>query len=174
MYALYFLFSPSGRLRPRAFAFAAIAVYVAGAASHWLTLPDVIARGGLWPFVAVQALLIWIWYALHAKRLRDAGRPAGLAAGVGLLYVLSIVLLIIVAASFFNTAGGEVSDPNAASALGLLLLVTILATLLGSPHYDFAWLIVAILTVMAVVPVVVALGFTLWTATRPSGEARVA
>jgi hypothetical protein len=30
------------------------------------------------------------------------------------------------------------------------------------------------LTAMAVVPVIVALGFTLWTATRPSGEARVA
>jgi uncharacterized membrane protein YhaH (DUF805 family) len=166
MQALRFVFSPSGRLPPRAFIFAVIVVYAAGAASHWLTKPDVIARAGLWPFVAVQAVLIWIWFALHARRLHDAGRGAGLAAGVGLLYVLSLVLLIVVAASFFNTAG-DVPDPNTASALGLLLLATIIASLLGSPHYDVSWAIVAVLVVIAVLPILVAVQFTFWAATRP-------
>ncbi len=172
MQALRFLFSPHGRLSPQSFAFAAVAVYAAGVASQWLTVPEVIARGGLWPFVAVQALLIWIWFALHAKRLRDAGRAVGLAAGVSLLYALSVVLLIIVAASFFNTLAGEVTDANTASALGLLLLVSIIAILLGSPHYDFAWLVVTVLTLLAFVPVIVAVMVTLWAATRPSGERR--
>jgi len=171
MQALRFLFSPSGRLPPQGFIFAVIVGYGAGAASHWLTTPDVIARAGLWPFVAVQALLIWIWYALHARRMHDAGRGAGLAAGIGLLYVLSLVLLIIVAASFFNTAG-EVPDPNAASALGLLLLASIIASLLGSPHYDVSWLIVAVLVAMAVVPLAVAILFSLWAAMQPSARAR--
>ena len=171
MYALRFLFSPSGRLQPQAFGIAVVLLYAAGAASHWFTTPAVIARAGLWPFVAAQAVLVWIWLALHVKRLRDADRPAGLAAGVALLYVLSIVLLIIVAASFFNAADA-VPDANAAGALGLVLLVSIVVTLLGSPHYDFAWLIVAILTLMAFMPVIVAVSFTLWTATRPSGQAR--
>ncbi len=171
MQALRFLFSPSGRLAPPAFVFAVIVVYAAGAASHWLTTPDVIARTGLWPFVAVQALLIWIWYALHARRLHDTGRAAGVAAGVGVLYVLSLVLLIIVAASFFNTAG-EGSGPNAAGALGLLLLASIIASLLGSPHYDLSWLIVAVLVVMAVVPLVVAVLFSIWAARQPSAQER--
>ena len=81
MQALRFLFSPSGRLGPQAFAVAVIAVYAAGAASQWLTVPGVIARNGLWPFVAAQAVLIWIWFTLHAKRLHDADRATGLAVG---------------------------------------------------------------------------------------------
>jgi hypothetical protein len=169
MNALHFLFSPSGRLRPQPFVVAIAAVYTAGAASHSLTTADVIARVGLWAFVAVQALLVWIWFVLHAKRLRDAGRGAGLAAGVALLYVLSIVLLVIVAAAFFNTAAADGTDANTASALGLILLVAVVAALAGSAHYDIAWLLVAVLTLAALVPVIVALLFTLWTATRPSG-----
>jgi hypothetical protein len=167
MQALHFLFSPSGRLRPQAFIIAIVAVYVAGGASHGLTTADVIARVGLWAFVAVQALLVWIWFALHAKRLHDAGRGAGLAAGVALLYVLSIALLVIVAAAFFNTAAVDGADPSSATALGLILLVAVVAALAGSAHYDIAWLLVAALTLAAFVPVIVALMFTLWTATRP-------
>jgi hypothetical protein len=117
--------------------------------------------------VAVQVLVIWIWYALHAKRLRDAGRPVGLAVGVDLLYTLSVVLLIIIAASFFNASIDQ--DSNATSALGLLLLVSIVASLLGSLNYDFSWLIVTILVVMAVVPVIVAAIFTCWAVLQPSG-----
>jgi uncharacterized membrane protein YhaH (DUF805 family) len=169
MKAPRFLFSPSGRLRPQAFVVAIAAVYVAGAASHGLTTADVIARVGLWAFVAVQALLVWIWFALHAKRLHDAGRGAGLAAGVASLYVLSIVLLVIVAAAFFNTAAPDAADPSSASALGLILLVGVVAALAGSAHYDIGWLLVAVLTLAALIPVIVALLFTLWTATRPSG-----
>ena len=57
MHALRFLFSPSGRLRPQPFVFAAAGVYAAGVASHGLTTADVIARVGLWAFVAVQVLI---------------------------------------------------------------------------------------------------------------------
>ena len=166
MHALRFLFSPSGRLRPQPFVFAAAGVYAAGVASQGLTTADVIARLGLWAFVAVQAVLVWIWFVLHAKRLRDAGRQVGLAVGVGLLYTLSVVLLIIIAASFFNASVDQ--DSNATSALGLLLLVSIVASLLGSLNYDFSWLIVTILVVMAVVPVIVAAIFTCWAVLQPS------
>jgi len=170
MQALRFLFSPRGRLSPQPFAFAVVAVYAAGVASQWLTTPEVIARAGLWPFTIAQAVLIWVWFALHAKRLRDAGRAVGLAAGVSLLYALSVVLLMIVAASFYNTLAGEVTDANTASALGLILLVSIIAILLGSPHYDVGWLMVTSLTLLALVPVIVAVVFTVWAATQPSRE----
>jgi len=169
MQAVRFLFSPDGRLPQTPFIYGAAAIYAAGIASHWLTTPGVIARAGLWPFVVVQALLTWVWFALHAGRLRDAARPVGLAAGVALLYALSLVLLVIVAASFFNNAG-EVPDANTAGALGLILLASILAVLLGAPHYDLAWLMVAALTAAALVPVIVAVVFTVWAATRPRRE----
>jgi uncharacterized membrane protein YhaH (DUF805 family) len=168
MRTLRFLFSPNGRVLPQPFVYVAVAVYLAGLASHLLTSPNVIGRGGLWPFIAAQIVLIWIWFALHGKRLHDAGRSAGLAVGVTLLYVLSVALLLIVADAFFNTSDGLMGNANAASALGLILLVYVVATLLGTPHYDAAWAVVALLTLLAVLPIVVALVFTGWAATRPS------
>jgi len=174
MQALRFLFSPSGRLGPQAFAVAAIAVYAAGAASQLLTVPDVMARAGLWPFAAVQALLTWVWYALHAKRLHDADRASGLAAGASLLYALSVVLLLIIAEAFFTTAAGSMADANATSALGLILLISIIATLAGSSNYDLGWLVVTTLMALAFVPVIVAIAVTLWAATRPSVKPREA
>jgi hypothetical protein len=168
MQKLGLLFSPTGRLRPQVFIVIAIAVYVAGVASHVLTMPDVIGRFGLWPFLAVQALLIWIWFVVHAKRLSDAGRGTGFAAAVSVLYTLSIALLVIVAASFYSALAGQVPDANSSSALGLILLVWIIAVVLGAPQYDLAWLMVAILLFLALVPPVLAVATTVWAATRPS------
>lgn len=171
MHALRFLFSPSGRLPPQGFAFAAVAVYVAGVASQLLTTPNVKAHGGLWLFAAAQALLTWIWFALHAKRLRDAERSTGLAAGVSLLYALSIVLLLIVATAFIATSSGATTDANTANALGVILLVAIIATLSSWSHFDSTWFMVAIFTALAFLPVILAVVVTLWAATRPSAKA---
>lgn len=172
MQALRLLFSPFGRLPPQPFIVAAVAVYLAGAASHLLTVPVFVAHNGLWLFIAAQLLLLWIWFALHAKRLRDAGRAVGLAAGVGILYALSVTLLIVIAVSFYATLADQAPDANTASALGLILLLSIIAILLGAPHYDLAWLMVAVLLVIAVVPLALAVLLTLWAAMRPSVEER--
>ena len=163
--------TPHGRLKPQPFIYGAVAVYLLGVLSQWLTVPDVLIRAGLWLFIVVQVVLIWFWFVLHAKRLHDAGRTAGLAAGVASLYVLSLALLLILADSFFNTSDGLMANANATSALGLILLLYIVATLLGSMQYDLAWVVVAILTLLAILPIVVSVVFTIWTATRPSGEA---
>jgi uncharacterized membrane protein YhaH (DUF805 family) len=168
MQTLRFLFSPSGRLGPQAFAVAVIAVYAAGAASQWLTVPGVVARHGLWPFVLAQAMLIWVWFALHAKRLRDADRTTGLAAGASLLYALAVVLLLIVATAFFSTFPSAMSGTNPTGAPGLILLLSIIAALAGSASYDVGWFVVVILMVLAFLPIVVAVAVTLWAATRPS------
>jgi len=168
MQALRFLFSPSGRLRPQAFILAAIAVYLGGAASQWFTTSEVIARGGLWLFAAAQAVLTWVWFALHAKRLRDAGQPAGLAAGAAVLYALSVVLLLFLAFAFFAASAGSTTDVGAQSALGLILLVTIIATLAASSNYDSGWFMVALLTAITFMPLIVAVAVTAFAATRPS------
>jgi uncharacterized membrane protein YhaH (DUF805 family) len=174
MQTLRLIFSPSGRLVPQAFIVAAVLVYLVGIASHLLTGSSVVLHAGLWPFLFVQALLIWIWFAVHAKRLHDAGRTAGLAAGVAVLYALSIALLVIVAVSFYGALAGQMpfEDANTAGALGLILLLSIISILFGAPHYDLAWLMVAILLLIAFVPVVLAVVVTLWAATRPSAPER--
>ncbi len=168
MQAIEFLFSPNGRLRPQPFIYGAVGVYLFGVASHLLTTPDVIRHGGLWPFLAAQILLIWIWFVLHAKRLHDAGKNSGLAIAVGLLYGLSLVLLLIVADSFFNTTDGLMDNAGATGALELILLLYVIVTLIGSPHYDLAWLLVVILVLIGFAPIVVAVVFSAWTARRPS------
>jgi uncharacterized membrane protein YhaH (DUF805 family) len=174
MQALRVLFLPTGRLPPRDFVVAVIAVYLAGAASQLLTMPSVSARGGLWLFAVAQACLTWVWFALHSKRLRDADRPIGLAAGVSLLYALSIVLLLIVAFAFYTASEGSTADASTANALGLILLVSIIATLSGSNNYDLAWLMVVIFTALAFLPVVLAIAVTVFAATRPSAEKNAA
>jgi hypothetical protein len=174
MRALRFLFSPFGRLRPRGFVWAVTAVYVAGAASHLLTSPEVLARGGVWPFAALQALLVWVWFVLHAKRLRDGGRGVWPAAGASILYALSVALLLIVAASLYPPLVGQgldrASDPKSASALGLVALVSIIATLAGSSQYDLVWFVVAVLLVITLTPIIVALGVTVWAFAGPRGK----
>jgi uncharacterized membrane protein YhaH (DUF805 family) len=171
MQALRFLFSPSGRLGPRPFAWAVIAVYIAGLATQSLTAPAMLARIGFWPFAIAQALLIWIWFALHAKRLRDGGHAVGLAVGASVLYALSIVLLLLIGASFLDKSIGAA---NGSSALGLLVLISTIATLLNASRYDVTWLFVAGLTIMAFLPLLVAAAVTLWAATRPSARAPAA
>ena len=163
------LLTPQGRLEPLPFIYGAVAAYLAGIVSQRLTAPDVLTRGGPWPFIAVQLVLIWVWFVLHGKRLHDAGRSAGLAAGFGVLYLLSVALLLIISVGFANAPDGLMANANATSALGLILLVYIVATLLGSMQYDLAWAVVVILTLVAVLPSVIAVVFTVWAATRPSG-----
>jgi uncharacterized membrane protein YhaH (DUF805 family) len=165
MQAPRFLFSPSGRLGPQAFAVAVIVVYAAGAASQWLTVPGVVARNGLWPFVLAQAVLIWVWFALHAKRLRDADRSTGLAVGASVLYALAVVLLLIVATTFFSTSPSAMTGASPTGALGLILLLSIIAALAGSSSYDVGWFVVVILMALAFLPVIVAVAVTLWAAT---------
>ena len=174
MRAFLHFFSPSGRLQPKPFVFIALVVYAAGAASQLLTTPNMIVRDGLWLFAAVQALLIWTWFSVHAKRLRDAGRPTGVALGASVLYGLSVIQLLILVAGFFSPSVVAASDANTTSALGLVLLLSIIATLLGSPHYDLTWFVVSILTAMAFVPLIVAVAVTAWAATRPSAERHTA
>jgi uncharacterized membrane protein YhaH (DUF805 family) len=170
MDALRFLFSPSGRLAPKPFVAGAVAVYAAGIASQLLTAPDVITRAGLWPFAIAQGLLVWMWFVLHAKRLHDSGHSAGLALGASILYALAVILLLIVATAFIDTSAASASDRNATSALTLILFVYIVAILSGSPGYDLVWVVIAVLSVMALLPLLITVAVTLWAATRPSAS----
>jgi uncharacterized membrane protein YhaH (DUF805 family) len=174
MKAARFLVSPSGRLSPKSFVVAALLIYVVGAASHALTAPAFIARTGPWLFAVVQAALIWAWYVVHARRLHDANRSVSPAVGASLLYALSIALLLILAVSFYTPMTSQMSDANATSALGLILLISITAVLLGSAPYDLTWLVVAALVFLSVLPIILAVAVTVFAATRPSAAGRPA
>ena len=173
MQTLRLVFSPSGRLGRQAFVLAALSVYAAGVVSQWLTAPGIISRGGIWPFALVQVLLIWIWLSLHAKRLHDADRSAGIVVAAAIFYLLAILALVFLLGTLFSDASTQPHDINASSAITLILFIWIIAILSGTPDANFYWL-GALILVAAALPIIFALGVTLWAATRPSVEERAA
>jgi uncharacterized membrane protein YhaH (DUF805 family) len=164
MSALGFLFSPAGRLEPRPFITGAIGVYLVGAASQLLTAANVAQRAGVLPFVAIQLVVPWIWFCLHSKRLHDAGRSSGLAVGVALLYLLSVVQVLIVPNGFFMPSSHLLGDANVGGEQLLILIVYVVSVLGGSGQYDLVPVVVIILIALTFLPIVLALAVTVWAA----------
>src|SRR5262249_59198044 len=94
MESLAVFFSARGRLAPRAFAAGAAVVYATAFLSPLLISPPVMLRAGLVPFALVQAIAIWCWFCLHAKRLRDADRQVGVAVAIAVLYALAVIFFL--------------------------------------------------------------------------------
>jgi hypothetical protein len=109
-----------------------------------------------------------VWFALHAKRLRDAGRSIGLAVGAAILYALSVVLLLAVATAFFTISPNGTTDANAVGALTLILILSIFESLAAASSYELGPLVVAILMVLGFLPIIVAMVVTLWASTGGS------
>lgn len=171
---LFALFtSKDGRLARGPFVWGVLAVYVAGFMSQALLSSQIMARAGMWPFVFVQAALIWAWLALHIKRLRDADEgPAG-AIGVAVIYVLALGLLLLVVGVFTTVsdaaparAPGEPLPP--AQSLLALFVVLLVFGLLFSADFSVVSILIKILVVVALLPAFISFVFTVWTGTRPS------
>ena len=171
MESLASLFSASGRIAPRPFAVAVAVVYVLSFFSQWLISPPLTARIGLLPFAVVQAALTWLWFALHARRLRDGGRPTGAALGIAVLYALAMVLLMLLIEPIVGpTAGPAATEAPRFDPMELwvfLLLLAALAAQAGGFFYYLALIILALI----LAPMVIAVGFSIWAGKLPSAAA---
>src|SRR5262249_25493356 len=114
-------------------------------------------------YVAIQVVLVWIWYCLHGKRLHDAGRSSGLAVGVGLFYLFSVVLLLIVTDSFMPTSDQLFGNAAAVGALWFTMLIYGVSMLAGSSP-SACPTVSALLLAQAVLPTALALAVTVWAA----------
>ena len=159
--------STAGRLTRKPFGYALLAVYLASFASLLLLTGAVTARLGVWPFTLVQAALAWAWTVLHVKRLRDAGRPAAGAIAVALLYALSVgfavLLTLIVSAA---SAPGSAESAQGAQ-LGAFLLVGLLLFLF-EPDFGPYVMILKVLALIACLPFVISLTFSVYAGLRRS------
>ena len=117
----------------RPFAIAVIGLYLASFASQVLLSSPVTQRLDVFPFAIVQALLIWLWIALHTRRLRDAGRSSGLAVGIAMVYALEIVLLIILVWLILASAGPQL-DGAEMRVLDFMVFLYLLTLLSGDPN----------------------------------------
>lgn len=163
------LFSRSGRLASKPFAIAVVLVYLVSFLSQALLSAPVTGRGGLWPFTLLQAGLVWAWVMLHAKRLRDAGKPSGLAVGIACLYVLAVVLLLLVMAMI---TASDTSSGNFLLAgqgfIHLFIVLYVIGAVLGSAEFGMLTYWLMGFVALLLTPLGIALGFSIWTGTRPS------
>ena len=162
MESLAVFFSARGRLAPRAFAASAALVYGTASLSLLLISPPVMLRAGLAPFALVQAIAIWCWFCLHAKRLRDADRRIGVAVAIAVLYALAVILFLLLVARIMPF--DDVAETARAGDVPTLPLL--IATLTAEAGI-FAYVAAAILA-LVVAPVPMAIGFSIWAATRPA------
>ena len=165
------LISTQGRLARKPFATGVIAVYAAGIASQFLLSGEVIARAGAWPFVLVQAALLWVWLVLHIRRLRDAAQSPAAAIGVALVYALSLALLLMLIAFLTNPDAvgqpGAGERPASAAATGTLLVLFLFA-IVFRPDFGVFTTILKGLILIAFLPAAVSLLFSIRTGLRPS------
>jgi uncharacterized membrane protein YhaH (DUF805 family) len=154
-------FSPSGRTARNPFVLGAVLVYVLIVASHLLLGQPVMTRSGVAPFALVQVALTYAWYALHARRLSDAGHGTGSALAIAILYCLGVVLFMLLASfvSVFD-AGKE------GSALAFLLVSLLLVALLSGDPSPLVYVALVFLIVIFT-PLLIAFGFSIWVGTRP-------
>jgi uncharacterized membrane protein YhaH (DUF805 family) len=165
MESLAVFFSARGRLAPRAFATGAAVVYGTALLSFLLISPPVMLRVGLAPFALVQAIALWCWFCLHAKRLRDADRGIGVAAAIAVLYALAVILFLLLLVALIMPFGDVAQTARADDVLALPLLIATLTAETGI----FAYVAAAILA-LVVAPVPMAIGFSIWAATRPAAR----
>ncbi len=162
---------PSGRLARGPCVIAILAVYLASFLSQALLAAPVTARAGLWPFALVQAVLIWAWYVIHARRLHDAGRAAGLAVGIAAIYALAVVLLVLVMLVLSASEGSRTFAKDGQAVLAFFMLFYLLLLFSADPGTGAFgyWLMGFLLVLLA--PAAISFGFTIWTGTRPADAA---
>ncbi len=165
---LALLFSASGRIASRPFALAVVVVYVAGFASQILLGAPVIARSGLWPFALTQGALTWMWFALHAKRRRDAGAGIGATAGIAILYAMSISLLLLVLAFFLSVASQDAANGAGQSSIASFFILFYLIALFSGSDFGFFGILIAIVLLIGFAPSIIALVYSIYAGTQPS------
>src|SRR5205814_2734362 len=140
-------------------------VYLLSLASHALTVPHWLGRDGLIAFALAQIVLLWSWYALHVKRLRDAGYAPAPAVGVALIYLLALILLLMILAFFMQSAAQSLASGDtlpSSSVLALYLLLFLFGVLSNPGDLDMPNLYAVLLMLVLVSPLLIVTGFTIW------------
>jgi len=164
------LFSASGRIARKPFAVGVVVLYLLSFGARALLAPSELAHGGAILFALAQILLIGIWYALHARRLRDAGRGRGSAVGIAIAYGFGIALVMLIALLLNPPASSAAPEggPPAARLAELLIVLYLIALLTGQPHLGvFGYMFIGI-AMLVLAPIVIAPLFSLWAGTRRS------
>jgi uncharacterized membrane protein YhaH (DUF805 family) len=156
---------PGARLARGPFALAAIALYAISFVSQALLTAPVTKHVSVAPFVLAQIVVIWLWVEIHRRRLRDAGRPTGIAIGIAMVYALEVILLALL---IWALTASAAQTGDTASIFHLYVLLYMLGSISGeSSLASLQYYLMSVAAVMFI-PTAIAIVFSLWTATRPS------
>lgn len=121
----------------------------------------------------MQALTVWCWFCLHAKRLRDSGSETTAALGIAILYALAALLLMLSGILIVEVTPRDATAASGAD-LGdwaiMFLFVRMLAGESGAGLFGYVLLGVLLLSFLVFVIAVV---FSVIAFTRPSAESGV-
>jgi uncharacterized membrane protein YhaH (DUF805 family) len=160
---------PSGTLTQGRFGSALIGLLIGFVLSHMLSAPVVADNIGLFPFVATQIVLVWWWFALMVKRLRDAERSLMAIAAVALLDVIAVVLMTVMLALLVVDLSAGAAAPYLPASLGLLGYPAVfLFNLVTGPPANMQDGTLAVLAAFVLAPLLLTLWYTLWAALQPS------
>jgi uncharacterized membrane protein YhaH (DUF805 family) len=168
-------FSASGRMTRKPFALGAVAVYLVSFVSQFLLAAPVTARASVVPFLVAQVAIAGVWYLLHVRRLRDAGRATGSAIALTILYALAIVLLLLVMLAI--SAPGQptgLESESQPSVFQILLPVFLIGMILGDPSPGMFGYVVLGVIALTMLPMLIAIVYTIWVGTRPTAAAPAA
>jgi uncharacterized membrane protein YhaH (DUF805 family) len=160
--------SARGRILPKPFSVAIVVVYATALFSQLLLSQPELLHIGWSSFAMVQAVVSWAWFCLHAKRLRDAGRPIGPAAAIAALYGLSMILLLLVIVVWAGGARSDVTRAPTATFTDLLVPEFLNIFLGGASDLGLFGRVAAGLLALALAPMAIAIGFSIWAWSRPS------
>ncbi|MET0868786.1 MAG: hypothetical protein ABWY35_11840 [Pseudorhodoplanes sp.] len=162
-------FVPSGDLDQRPYLRSLIALAIGAVLSHMLTAPAVTSRIGILPFVITQLAILWWWYALIMKRMRNAERSFLGVTAVSLIDLFALLLLsVMLLLQFSDTSAGAAAPYLPASISLLIYPFVFLFNLVTGPAANSQDLQVALLALAVVAPVVLTIFYSLWAAAQPS------
>lgn len=160
---------PSGDLEQRPYFRSMFALAIGAVLSHMLTAPYVTSRLGILPFVVIQLALIWWWYALIVKRMRNAERSFLGVTAVAILDLFALLLLSVMLVLQFTDTSVGAAGPYLPASISLLIYPFVfLFNVLTGPPPIAQDLQVAVLALAVLAPLVLTVFYSLWAAVQPS------
>jgi hypothetical protein len=134
-----------------------------------LSAPAITASFGIWPFVVTQLALLWLWFALTAKRLRNAERSVLGVAAVVLIALIAILFLAVMLVLQAGDTGAGAAAPWVPASIGTLIHPFVfLFNLVTGPSAAAQDATIAVLSSFTVAPLLLMIWYSAWAALQPS------
>jgi uncharacterized membrane protein YhaH (DUF805 family) len=161
--------APSGELEQQPYIRALIGLVIGAVLSNMLSAPVLVTSFGIWPFAVTQLVLLWFWFSLTAKRLRNAERSVLGVTAVALIAVIAVVLLaVMLVLSVTDLDVGTTAPWRPASIATLIYPFVFLLNVVTGPSANPQDATIAVLAAFTMAPLLLMIWYSAWAAMQPS------